>query len=127
MNRAPAPVPSIEETSLNRLWAAPKLPRLSLNQLAVSGCTVAVPPFDQLGRLSDWSPGRDGESPPGRDRRSQPPRRTLRGAGSPDGLRRCAPRRPRSPRLLTWLPGSIRRGGTDTSVLPTRHTRDKRR
>src|SRR6266851_4245354 len=26
---------------------------------------------------------------------------------------------PRSPRLLTWLPGSIRRGGTDTSVLPT--------
>src|SRR5690348_8480425 len=25
---------------------------------------------------------------------------------------------PRSPRLLTWLPGSIRRGGTDTSILP---------
>src|SRR5207247_10140912 len=54
MNRAPAPVPSIEETSLNRLWAAPKLPRLSFNQLAVSGCTVAVPP-DQLGR---WRAGR---------------------------------------------------------------------
>jgi len=49
MNRAPAPVPSIEETSLNRLWAAPKLPRLSFNQLAVSGCTGAVP-SDQLGR-----------------------------------------------------------------------------
>src|SRR6266403_4439 len=49
MNRAPAPVTSIEEMSLNRLWAAPKLPRLSFNQLAVSGCTVAVP-SDQLGR-----------------------------------------------------------------------------
>src|SRR3989441_7325979 len=49
MNRAPAPVPSIEETSLNRLSAAPKLPRLSFNQLAVSGCT-AVLPSDQLGR-----------------------------------------------------------------------------
>src|SRR5712692_8050080 len=49
MNRAPAPVPSIEEMSLNRRWAAPKLPRLSFNQLAVSGCTVAVP-SDQLGR-----------------------------------------------------------------------------
>src|SRR5439155_990241 len=42
-------VTSIEEMSLNRLWAAPKLPRLSFNQLAVSGCTVAVP-SDQLGR-----------------------------------------------------------------------------
>src|SRR5882724_2596521 len=31
--------------SLNRLWAAPKLPRLSFNHLAVSGCTTAVPPF----------------------------------------------------------------------------------
>src|SRR5438309_7426867 len=49
MNRAPAPVPSIEEMSLNRRWAAPKLPRLSFNQLAASGCTVAVPPFNQLG------------------------------------------------------------------------------
>src|SRR3989442_142284 len=45
MNRAPAPVTSIEEMSLNRLWAAPKLPRLSFNHLAVSGCTTAVPPF----------------------------------------------------------------------------------
>src|SRR5207249_2957437 len=45
MNRAPAPVTSIEERSLNRLWAAPKLPRLSFNQLAVSSCTLAVPPF----------------------------------------------------------------------------------
>ena len=34
---------------MNRLWAAPKLPRLSLNHLAVSGCTVAVLPFDQRG------------------------------------------------------------------------------
>src|SRR5206468_6777557 len=49
MNRAPAPVTSIEEMSLNRLWAAPKLPRLLFNQLAVSACTVAVSPFDQLG------------------------------------------------------------------------------
>src|SRR2546427_7427062 len=49
MNRAPAPVTSIEEMSLNRLWAAPTLPRLSFNHLAVSGCTVAVP-SDQLGR-----------------------------------------------------------------------------
>src|SRR5437870_10997431 len=54
MNRAPARVPSIEETSLNRLWAAPKLPRLSFNQLAVSGCTVAVP-SDQLGRRRSGS------------------------------------------------------------------------
>ena len=54
MNRAPAPVTSIEEMSLNRLWAAPKLPRLSFNHLAVSGCTVAVP-SDQLGR---WRAGR---------------------------------------------------------------------
>src|SRR5438445_1757838 len=96
MNRAAAPVTSIEEMSLNRRWAAPKLPRLSFNHLAVSGCTVAVPPFNQLRRLSDSSPGRGGVSPPGRDRRRQPPRRALRGAGSPDGLRRCAPRRPRS-------------------------------
>src|SRR2546422_4233834 len=49
MNGAPAPVTSIEEMSLNRLWAAPKLPRLSFNQLAVSGCTVALP-SDKLGR-----------------------------------------------------------------------------
>src|SRR2546428_7070519 len=49
MNRAAAPVPSIEEMSLNRLSAAPKLPRLSFNQLAVSGCTVAVPPSISLG------------------------------------------------------------------------------
>jgi hypothetical protein len=49
MNRAPAPVTSIDEMSLNRLWAAPKLPRLSFNHLAVSGRTVAVPPSDQLG------------------------------------------------------------------------------
>src|SRR5712691_6171678 len=49
MNRALAPVTSIEEMSLNRLSAAPKLLRLSFNQLAVSGCTVAVP-SDQLGR-----------------------------------------------------------------------------
>src|SRR5207249_1912892 len=41
MNRAPAPVTSIEEMSLNRLWAAPRLPRLSFNQLAVSSCTLA--------------------------------------------------------------------------------------
>src|SRR5436309_11806092 len=54
MNRAPAPVTSIEEMSLNRLWAAPKLPRLSFNHLAVSGCTSAVP-SDQLGR---WRAGR---------------------------------------------------------------------
>src|SRR2546426_11594411 len=45
MNRAAAPVTSIEEMSLNRRWAAPRLPRLSFNQLAVSGCTIAVPPF----------------------------------------------------------------------------------
>src|SRR5437667_12913824 len=51
MNRAPAPVTSIEDVSLNWLWAVPKLPRLSSNHLAVSGCTVDVPPFDQLGRL----------------------------------------------------------------------------
>jgi hypothetical protein len=51
MNRAPAPVTSIEDMSLNWLWAVPKLPRLSSNHLAVSGCTVDVPPFDQLGRL----------------------------------------------------------------------------
>ena len=50
MNKAPAPVTSIEEMSLNRLWAAPKLRRLSFNQLAVSSCAVAVPPSDQLGR-----------------------------------------------------------------------------
>jgi hypothetical protein len=43
MNRAPAPVTSIEEMSLNRLWAAPTLPRLAFNHLAVSGCTTAVP------------------------------------------------------------------------------------
>src|SRR3989475_10118094 len=49
MNRAAAPVTSIEEMSLNRLWAAPKLPRLSFNHLAVSGCTGAGPPSDQLG------------------------------------------------------------------------------
>src|SRR3989441_4602102 len=49
MNRAAAPVTSIEQMSLNRRWAAPKLPRLSFNHLAVSGCTVAVP-SDQLGR-----------------------------------------------------------------------------
>src|SRR2546421_9356702 len=49
MNRAPAPVTSIEEMSLNRLWAAPTLPRLSFNHVAVSGCTSAVP-SDQLGR-----------------------------------------------------------------------------
>src|SRR2546428_3050478 len=42
MNRAAAPVTSIEEMSLNRRWAAPKLPRLSFNHLAVSGC-IAVP------------------------------------------------------------------------------------
>src|SRR5207244_13656131 len=54
MNRAPAPVTSIEEMSLNRLWAAPKLTRLSFNHLAVSGCSVAVP-SDQLGR---WRAGR---------------------------------------------------------------------
>src|SRR6266403_3201127 len=48
MKRAPAPVTSIEEMSLKRLWAAPKLPRLSFNHLAVSGCTIAVP-SDQLG------------------------------------------------------------------------------
>src|SRR2546426_11493326 len=45
MNRAAAPVTSIEEMSLNRRWAAPKLPRLSFNHLAVSGCTIAVPPI----------------------------------------------------------------------------------
>src|SRR5205823_10105056 len=55
MNRTPAPVTSIEEMSLNRLWAAPKLPRLSFNQVAVSGCTVAGPSSDQLGR---WRAGR---------------------------------------------------------------------
>ncbi len=33
---------------MNRRWAAPKLPRLSFNHLAVSGCTIAVP-SDQLG------------------------------------------------------------------------------
>src|SRR3989449_2490453 len=49
MNKAPAPVTSIEEMSLNRLWAAPMLSRLSFNHLAVSGCTIVVP-SDQLGR-----------------------------------------------------------------------------
>src|SRR5439155_2302871 len=49
IKRAPAPVTSIEEMSFKRLWAAPKLPRLSFNQLPVSGCTIAVP-SDQLGR-----------------------------------------------------------------------------
>src|SRR6059058_6168856 len=63
MNRAPAPVTSIEEMSLNRLWAAPKLPRLLFNQLAVSACTVAVSPFDQLGR---WRAGRQPRHVPSR-------------------------------------------------------------
>src|SRR5712692_6194632 len=62
MNRAPAPVTSIEEMSLNRLWAAPKLPRLSFNQLAVSGCTVAVPSSGQRGR---WRASRQLRGPLG--------------------------------------------------------------
>ncbi len=40
--------------SLNRRWAAPKLPRLSFNHLAVSGCTLPVPRSDELGR---WRAG----------------------------------------------------------------------
>src|SRR6266852_8309092 len=79
MNRAAAPVTSIEEMSLNRLWAAPKLPRLSFNHLAVSGCTVAVP-SDQLGR---WWASRQLPSVGNHDR----PRRD----GRPVALPRAAP------------------------------------
>src|SRR5438093_12025443 len=92
MNRAPAPVTSIEEMSLNRLWAAPTLTRLSFNHLAVSGRTVAVP-SDQLGRWLasrqldrravpspmaepvDTAPASGQDSPAAHDRdRSRPPR-----------------------------------------------------
>src|SRR2546428_5400237 len=92
MNRARAPVPSIEETSLNRLWAAPKLPRLSFNQLAVSGCTVAVPP-DQLGR---WRAGRQ-------------PRHTRRGSSMMVAIRQTpsAGRRFRVARRPRVLGGSL--------------------
>src|SRR5438128_5584846 len=93
MNRAAAPVTSIEEMSLNRLWAAPKLPRLSFNHLAVSGCTSAVPPSDQLGR---WWAGRQ-------------LRHTRRGAVDDGSIRRTpsAGRRFRVARRPRVLGGSL--------------------
>jgi len=55
-------VTSIEEMSSNRLWAAPKLPRLSFNHLAVSGCIASVRQPDQLGR---WKAVVNGSYRPG--------------------------------------------------------------
>src|SRR5262245_5988886 len=110
MNSEPAPATSMEEMSLNRLWAASKLPLLSFNNLAVSGCTLAVPQADHLGQWlarrqlrcgSSNSRPRETGGSPGRDRR-RARREVASGWSYPDrGAEARAPPRRAVPQLST--------------------------